>query len=85
MSMQHELGPLVAALQDAKEVEGGVLDEAFSYMVTLPGAPFSPTVMTTVSGEASWQLLLSNSSIKVYRRPFPGASVFQYKGEHQLG
>lgn len=80
-----ELGPLTAALRDAKEVDEGIPDEAFFYMVTLPGAPSLPAAMTTVSGEASWQVLLSNSCIKVYRRPFPGASVFQYKGEHQLG
>ena len=67
-------------LYETEEVNRGIPEEAFFYMVTLPGAS-SPVAMTTVSGEAPWQLLLTNSSIKVYRRPFPGASVFQYKGE----
>ena len=76
----YELGSLTPGPQEIEEVNRGIPEEAFFYMVTLPGAS-SPVAMTTVSGEAPWQLLLTNSSIKVYRRPFPGASVFQYKGE----
>ena len=80
-----ELGPLTPALRDAEDVDGGIAEEALFYMVTLLGAPSSPVATTTVSGEAPWQLLLTNNSIKVYRRPIPGVSVFQYKGECQLG
>ena len=76
----YELGSLTPGPQETEEVNRGIPEEAFFYMVTLPGAS-SPVAMTTVSGEAPWQLLLTNSSIKVYRRPFLGASVFQYKGE----
>ena len=77
----YELGSLTPGPQETEEMNRGIPEEAFFYMVTLPGASSSPVAMTTVSGEAPWQLLLTNSSIKVYRRPFPGASVFQYKGE----
>ena len=76
----YELGSLTPGPQETEEVNRGIPEEAFFYMVTLPGAS-SSVAMTTVNGEAPWQLLLTNSSIKVYRRPFPGSSVFQYKGE----
>ena len=76
----YELGSLTPWPQETEEVNKGIPEEGF-YMVTVPSASSSPVAMTTVSGEAPWQLLLTNSSIKVYHRPFPGASVFQYKGE----
>lgn len=78
----YELGSLTPGPQETEEMNREIPEEAFFYMVTLPGGSSSPVAMTTISGEAPWQLLLTNSSIKVYRRPFPGASVFQYKGEH---
>ena len=77
----QELDSLAPGPQETEEVNRGIPEEAFFYMVTLPSVPSFHVAMTTVSGEAPWQLLLTNSSIKVYRRPFPGTSVFQYKVE----